>query len=373
MKGHTLRHGKGWSHVVELGRDPVTGKRRQRWTSGFATEREALKDLRARLVIMDAGDDAFPAEITVASWSVAWLRHLETADKVRPRTRHSYGQLVRDHVLPLIGAMPMRRVKAAHVQSVLDAMTDAGRAPRTVSHCRAALSGMFRHATKMQVVPSNPVRDSEAPNNTRPTLRTPTAAELRAIIETARGTPWEVPVLLAATTGARRGEVLGLKWNAVDFDRGRLAITESLQRVRGETVYMSPKTPSGVRTVPLTAATVARLRQHRAEQAQRLLSLGVRQTDETPVCDRGDGTPCDPDSFTHAASRIATAAGVDGVRLHDLRHAVATLLAAERSPVELTSRMLGHSDVAFTLRVYTHPTDDLLDEVGGIIGGALSG
>jgi integrase len=235
------------------------------------------------------------------------------------------------------------------------------------------MSAMFSHAVRMQVVASNVVRATQAPAKRDPKLRVPTAEELQRIIEAAKNTRWEIPVLLSATTGARRGEVLGLRWANVDLDRGRARIDEALQRQSGRLVYLPPKTDRGKRSVPLTTDVMARLRTHRTDQAKRLLALGVRQTNETPVCDRGDGEPIDPSTYGHAFIRIARDSGFAGVRLHDLRHAVATMLAERRNAPELTSKMLGHASVGFTLTTYTHPTDDEMDGVAKLLDQALGG
>jgi len=154
------------------------------------------------------------------------------------------------------------------------------------------------------------------------------------------------------------------------FD-ARLVVGSSLQRVNKEWQFVPPKTSHGVRSVPLLPQVVDRLRKHRAEQAQRLLRLGIRVSDEQVVCDRGDEAPIDPSTYTHAASRIITSAGVPGARLHDLRHAVATALAASRNRPEVTSKLLGHASVGFTLSTYTHVTDDDLDVVTQKLGQVL--
>ncbi len=362
MQGHVRRRGKKWAIVIELDRDPAAGRRRQKWVSGFATERDAQREERVRLSALDRGDDPFPTEVTVGEWIGTWLDHLRSSGRVRPRTIKNYEQLCRDHVTPRIGKLSMRKAKAAHVQSVLDAMTAAGKSPRTVEHARAALSGCFQHALAMDILASNVVRATKAPRKSPKTLRTPTGAELAAIARAAQGTTWEIPMLLATTTGARRSEVLGLRWGSVDLDGRRALIVESVQRVGGALVRTAPKTARGLRAVPLLPQVVERLRAHRVAQAERLLALGIRQDDETPVCDRGDGTPCDPSSFTHAARRIAEQTGVEGVRLHDMRHGVATVLAAQGLAPEVTSAMLGHATVGFTLTTYTHVRDDRLDE-----------
>lgn len=278
---------------------------------------------------------------------------------------------MRDHVLPQLGSMQLRKVRPGHVQSVLDEMTRNGRAGRTVSHARAAMSSAFTSAVRWQLVAINPVRVTEAPAKRVLDLRVPTAIELGVLMDAARGTIWEVPMVLAATTGARRGEIAGLRWGNVDLDRGRIRIVESLQRVNRELVYAPPKTPRAVRGIPIPGWLVEALRRHRADQAQRLLALGIRVTDEHPVADRGDGEPLDPSTFTHAVSRIATGAGLEGVRLHDLRHAVATILAATGSSPAITSKILGPASVAFTLQTYTHPDEEELDRAGAALERAL--
>ena len=372
MRGHVRKRGSGWAIVVELEPDPASGKRRQKWVSGFRTKAIAERELRRRLRLLDEGEDAFPDEMSVEAFVLErWLPHLETQGRLRAGTIRNYRQLMRDHILPRLGHMQLRKVRPGHLQEVLDEMTRNGRAGRTVSHARAAMSSAFTSAVRWQLVSINPVRATEAPAKKVLDLRVPSAAELLTLMEAARGTVWEVPIMLAATTGARRGEIAGLRWGNVDLERGRIRIVEALQRVNRELVYASPKTPRAVRSIPIPGWMTEALRRHRAEQAQRLLALGIRVGDQHPVADRGDGEPLDPSTFTHAVSRIATAAGLEGVRLHDLRHAVATILAATGSSPAITSKILGHASVAFTLQTYTHPDEEELDRAAAAFERAL--
>jgi integrase len=352
---------------------PPALERRQKWVGGFPTVAAAKRSRAEALVKLHKGDDAFPDKMTLTQFvNDGWLPHLETQGRVRIRTVRSYRQLMRDHVLPVIGTMELHKVRPAHVQGVLDAMTNNDKAPRTVSHARACVSACFGHAVRMQLVSINPVSGTQAPKKPELELRIPTAQELRKIIETAKSTPWEVPVLLSATTGARRGEVLGLRWRNVDLEAGRARVVEQVQRVGGKLDFVAPKTERAKRTVPLQPEVVAKLRKHRIEQAWRLRSYGLDVSNDHVVCDRGDGQPIDPSTYTHAVSRIAAEAGCPGVRLHDLRHGVATVLASSGNRPELTSKLLGHATVAFTLQTYTHPSDDEMDEVAEILGKAIA-
>jgi integrase len=376
VNGHVRKHGKGWVHVIDLGRDPATGKRRQKWTRGFADKRAAQKDLRAKLTQLDAGNDPFPESLTVSTFADQWIEHLTTQGKVRDGTSAAYRQLVRLHAEPVIGEMEIRKVRPAHIQAVLDGMTRAGKAARTVAHCRAAMSSMFKLAVRLEVVTSNPVRDSEAPKKSRPNLTTPTASDLSRLIAAADGTPYELPVLLSCRTGARRGEVAGLRWQDVDLDEGTARITSTIQKdpTTRVLVRLDPKTARSRRTIHLDSVTVARLRQHRADQRERLLAIGVRVTGETPVCDDGHGGLLDIDRYSKEWPKITARAGVPaGIRLHDARHGVATVLAEANVPTELIAAQLGHADEGFTLRTYVHASNDRLRTVANVIGDALSG
>jgi Phage integrase, N-terminal SAM-like domain len=198
--------------------DP-TPLRKMKFVGGFPTKATASKAMRAALVKLDTGSDPFPEKITLNEFvSQTWLPHLETQGRLRTDSIRNYRQMMRDHVLPRLGAIEMAKLRPAHAQAVLNEMTESGLSPRTVAHARTTMSASFQHALRLQIITINPIRATEAPARVKPDLRTPTALELRAIIDKAKGTHWEIPILLSATTGARRGEVLGLRWRNVDLD-----------------------------------------------------------------------------------------------------------------------------------------------------------
>jgi integrase len=137
----------------------------------------------------------------------------------RPNARLAL-RLIRTYALPSLGGLRVDRVRPAHVEAILDAATAKGLAPRTVRQVRAALSSAFSTAARWGLVAVNPVRATTSPTPAKPDLVTPTAAQLRGIADAAEGTPWAVPVLLAATTGCRQGEALALRW--ANVSRGDL-------------------------------------------------------------------------------------------------------------------------------------------------------
>jgi integrase len=251
------------------------------------------------------------------------------------------------------------------LQRIVDTTVAEGVVP---SQVRAVLSAMFGQAVRWQLVATNPAKATTAPSRERPALTVPDAQHLRELVEVARGTQWEVPMLLACSTGMRRSEVLGVSWQAVDLDAGTLRVDQTLQLVDGRLVIADVKTARSRRTIPLSPPVVARLRQHRTEQLRARLALGATN-DLDLVCTTPDGQPVSPNSFSNAAVRLGAKVGLEGMRLHDVRHGVATALAKAGVRPEVTSAILGHSSVGFTLTAYTHPdAEQLRAATAGLAG-----
>lgn len=387
MTGHVRRRGKGWVYVLDLGRQAartcddcrrrhwielegeepsrcskcggslgsVREERRQKWSGQHPTKAEAARELRKVQGVLDAGGDPFPETITVREFAARWLDH-KASSGVRPRSLNRYKGLVGRHVLPVIGSMRLDRVKVGHIRGVLDKATASGLAPRSVQHVRAVMSGLFGTAVSWELIPVNPVKATETASVPRPELEVPTAAQAMAVLEAAKGTQWATPLLLAIATGARRSEVLGLKWSEVDLDRRRVQIVRNLQRVPGEGLrFFEPKSARSRRLIILPPFAVAPLKAWKADQARRRLTLGAAWNDFDVVCERGDGQPLDPDSFSHAVKRLMAKAGLPkATRLHDLRHGLATALLEEGVDVAVVSAVLGHSSPGFTMAVYQH-------------------
>ncbi len=402
MKGHVRKRGKGWAYVVDAGAHPAQRcgecgrrtwvererlaelcacggslgearpERRQHWQSGFDTRKKAEAELRQFLTRLDAGQDPFPEQITLRAFADRWMEHVES--RIRPRTAYSYRQILRDHLLPAMGDLRLDRIRPAHVQHALDQIAAAGLAPRTVVKARGVLGGLMRSAQAWGLVVANPVQAVRPPKPERPRLDVPTSEQLMELVLAARGSTWEAPMLLAVATGARRSEVLGASWADVDLEAGKLRITRGLQRVNGELVFTQPKTDRARREIGLPRFALEPLRQYRAAQVARRLALGPAWVDLDLVCDRGDGAPIHPDSFTHAFKKLAAKVGIPaGARLHDTRHGVATALLAQGLHPAITSASLGHASPAFTMSTYQHVLDGMGAQAAAALDAALGG
>jgi integrase len=225
----------------------------------------------------------------------------------------------------------------------------------------------------------NPVSLVEPPSQNEISVekRVPSPDQVGALIAASKGDVWEVPILLSATTGARRSEVLGARWADVDLDAGVLRVTRGLHWIpieggKRELRFLDPKSDKARRSVPLLPVVAERLRQHRTEQLQRRMKAGSAWHDSDLVCDRGDGRAMDPDAMTKAFKRLARKAGLHpSTRLHDLRHAVITYLGQKGLHPKIVSTIAGHSDPAFTMRVYQRAWDEGVDEARMALGGVF--
>ena len=405
-KGHVNRRSAGWVYVidlpgaqaqrcetcnkrawVELGR-PVEictcgaslgnphAERRQISRSGFRTRKEAEFALRSFQADLDKGANPLPATTTVSEWAMQWLAS-ERVKALRSSTRRRYEQLMRDWIIPELGSIEARQVRARHVRLMLE-QAGAQMAPASVTQLRSVLSSMMASALEAELIDANPVAGVRRPKVDRPDLAVPTAEDLGRLMTAANNTTWAVPVLVSCTTGLRRGEVLGLRWKDIDLENGRLRVAKALQSVRdpeGTTALrlVDPKTDRSRRTVALPKITIERLRLAKREQAERRLQAGAAWHDLDLACDSGDRSPFHPDAFGKATKRLMAEAGLDPkTRLHDCRHAVATIMLQQGVHPAVASAMLGHSSVAFTMDTYQHVNDQMADQAADAIDDAFA-
>src|SRR5262249_36743345 len=219
-------------------------------------------------------------------------------------------------------------------------------------------------AVELQVIPRNPtaILRRRLPKLERREMRTLSPEQSRTVLGELRGTPHYWPVLLALSTGGRRGEILALRWRNFDLDRSIVRITESIS----PKLVIGPTKSGKRRVVTLPAGTVQELRRWRREQAEQLLRLGVRQDGDTMVCTWPDGSTVTPESTGHFCKRLFKRLGLP-VHFHSLRHTHATQLLIAGVHPKVVQERLGHATVAMTLDVYSHVTEKLHDDAAAKI------
>lgn len=394
MKGHVRKRGSRWAVVVDLGRDPATGRRLRRWHSGYTSKHEA-EEARVRILHrLGRGEYVEPSKLTVREFLIEqWLPAAEPS--LRRSTFESYSRNVRLHIAPDpagaeqgvgIGHVRLQALTPATLTAFYGDRLRRGRqnpkrrgeplSPRSVRYMHAIVHRALRDALRWGLLVRNPADLAEPPSHhaTKPAApKTWTADELRAFLAHVSSEPLYPLWVLYATTGVRRGEALGLHWTDVDLDSAYASIRESSVSVAYRVEASEPKTAKGRRALALDAATVAALRAHRATQAEGRLALGAGYQDEALVFARADGTPLHPEAVSEAFARAVKAAGLRRIRLHDLRHTWATLALQAGVNPKVVSDRLGHATVSFTLDTYSHVMPGLQEEAAMTVAALVLG
>lgn len=363
MPGHITKRSKNsWAVVVDMGRDPLTGKRRQVWRSVKGTKKDA-EALLLQLQNQKAnGVDVLPGRVTVAEYLAKWLETYARPNTA-PKTFRRYEQLIRVHIVPVVGGIPLGKLRPLHIQQVYQNVQDKGRSARTALHCHRVLRHALQQAVKWQLLTTNPADAAEAPRPTRYEMRALDASEVRRLLTEADQTPFGTLVHLAVATGLRQGEILGLRWQDVDLDNGIVRVRQTCQWLSKEGfIFRQPKTYRSSRPVALSPDAVERLKQHRVLQVEERLAAGSAYQTNDLVFSNGLGEPIHPSNLRKAWLEIVEQAQLGHLRFHDLRHTHASLLLEQGVHPKIVSERLGHSTVGITLDVYSHVTPSLQAE-----------
>jgi integrase len=391
MRGSVIKKGDRWYVKIELDVDPATGRRRQKWHSGYNTKREAERARIDLLSKFDRGEYVEPTHQTVAAFMADWLRAIEPT--IRPSTFESYERNVRNHVIAHIGSNRLTKVDAGVLNGLYALLLSSGRRPSSrsgtgyepevvdralalradgLNYIHTIVHRAFKDAVRWGRLARNPADSSDPPHGGQKSdgIHAWDAATLRSFLDDsrARGDRLHGLWVLLATTGMRRGEALGLRWRDVDLDASRVRIVQTLTQTRGVASISEPKTARGRRPISLDKATVAVLREHRKQMLKERLLVGPDFNDAGFVFHQPDGSRPKPDAVSATFLRRVESSGAERITLHGLRHTWATLALEKGIHPRVVQERLGHSTIAITLGIYSHVSPTLHDEAAELIG-----
>ena len=364
MRGHIVQRGKRYYAVVYEGTDPATGKRIRRWYAAGETRRSAEKLLTEIVKRVHDGDYRAPDRITLGDYlTERWLPTKRA--QLRRSTFDSYRRNVENHVLPRIGDVALQKLTPEdldefYAKLLVDGKLNGDRgglSVKTVRYIHGILRKALADAQRKGSVNRNvadladPPKLSSVPKRQ---MKVWTADQLREFLTTIEDHRLYPAFFLAASTGMRRGEILGIRWEDIDLEGKRLSVRQAVLNVAYKIEISDVKTATSRRTVDLDPRTVTVLKAWRKAQLKERLALGLRPKDDSLVFAEPDGTPLHPDPYRLTFNRLVAGAGVPRIRLHDLRHTHATILLKAGVPAKVVSERLGHSNVAFTMSVYQH-------------------
>jgi integrase len=360
-RGHIQQRSPGSFRLrYTLGKDPVTGKRRIATTTIRGTRKDAERELTRLLRALDTEEHVDPTRMTLRQWLETWLGTVQA--EISPKAHERYSEIVRCYLLPALGTIRVQKLAPTKIQETYNALhrrNGEPLSPSTRRYVHIILKAALTRAVEQNVLARNPADVVRPPQIERTEITTHTVEQSAHLLELIKHMHVYWPILLALTTGMRRGEILAIRWKNIDLDRGVARVVQSLEQTKEGLRFKDAKTHRN-RAINLPPFVVEELHRFKRRQAEQLLRVGVRQTGETLVCCREDGEPKKPRSLTHEFSHlIARLPDLPRLRFHDLRHSHATQLLADGVHPKIAQERLGHSTITTTMDLYSHVTDTM--------------
>jgi integrase len=320
---------------------------------------------------------------TVATLCHEWLAHASSS--FSPKTIEVTKMYIEDPIIPVLGAIPVSKLTPNDLDRFYRQLLEVGRsrgpyAPATIKRVHGIIRRALTQGVRWGWITHNPAIDASPPRVPMKELKPPDPEQVVRLFRHAQDADPELAtfILLAASSGARRGELLALRWSDIDLERGKMSIERGIVRVDDLLIEQGTKTHQS-RRISLDAGTVSALKAHheRAIQRAALAKSDVASTGFVFSHSADGSTPWHPDSTSRAFRKTCEHVGISGVRLHDLRHYVATRLLSAGVDVRTVAGRLGHRNPSTTLNVYSHfvpETDqDAANALGRIFEDAVQG
>ena len=360
-----------WEGRYTAGHDPATGKQIFKSVLG-KTQAEVKEKLKKALVEAGQIDFTKSGKHTVGTWMDEWFENVAKI-KVRPSSHQTYRGYIDNHIKPNIGNIPLEKLTTMDLQKLYRTLLTKGRVDRieaekqprglsakTVRNINQVISSALDLAVAQKIIPSNPTDACELPKVEHREMQTIPEEQLQAFLAEAKATGVYEMYYIELATGLRRGELLGLKWQDIDWKNAIIKVRRQIARVDDQIVEAPLKTKNSYRTVTISPQAIEVLKQQKAK------------THDQYVFPSPNGGPISPDSVNNMLKRVLARAGIPKVRFHDLRHTFATIALQNGVDIKTVSGMLGHFSAGFTLDTYAHVTTAAQKEAAQTMGNVLS-
>jgi integrase len=322
--GFARKRGSTWTAYFYVPGE--TGERKQRSRGGFRTKADAQRHVSQVIHTLQTGDYVERTSLTVTDYLLQrWLPLVENS--LRPTTFDSYQRMLRLHIIPTIGGIKLQNLRAEHLDQLYADLLQSGRhagpgglAPKTVRYIHNTMHKALKDAERKGLVPRNVATLADPPKQRQSgskEMKTWTPEELRVFLAAFAGHRLEAAYILAATTGMRRGEVLGVRWGDLDVDHQRLAVRQTVLSVNYRITFGTPKTARGRRVIALDPTTVTALLAHRQRQEAERADMAGCFDDNDLIFAKIDGSPVHPDFFSQCFDRTVAKLPIPRIRLHD--------------------------------------------------------
>ena len=361
-----------WAACISV--DTAEGRKRKYFYG--KTRKEVQEKLAAALHDRQQGTLVTAPSQTVEHFLADWLENSQR-HSVRPRTYERYEELVRLHIVPVLGKHQLQKLSAQHLRAFYTRKLDEGLSPTTVTHFHNVLHKALKDAERWGLVARNVCKLVSPPRRVRFEIKPLALAQVHNLLEAVKGDDMEALFHLALATGMRRGEVMGLKWQDIDFAKGTLQVRRILSRVPSKLpgkgyVEAEPKTQKSRRSIVIAPFALEALKQHRVRQLEAKLKAGPAWEEHDYVFCTSIGTHLNPTrDILDPLKRLLKKADLPNIRFHDLRHSAATLLLSVGVHPKVVQEILGHSQISMTLDVYSHVLPTMQQEAMSKLNDAM--
>lgn len=366
----------GWRGGITVGLKP-NGEQDRIWVTG-KTQAEVQEKLRALKADMHTGMLADTEGLTVEGYLARWIAFKERGG-IKPNTLQSYRDTIRRYITPKLGKVKLDKLRPLDIEQMMTQLHQEGKSDSLATYTLRVLKMALKQAVMWQMLPRNVAEAVRPPKVELKEMEVWTPQEVAGFLDATQAHRLHAAFYLALMTGMRRGELMGLKWEDVDLEKRRLTVRNNLVEVQGEgvagktqqgkatvssrrAVLSTPKTKNSRRTIVLSPGTVSKLQEHKARQDIEKAAAAEAWHEQGFVFANPLGHPTNPDVLSNAYDCLVKRSGIRRIRFHDLRHTAASLMISRGIPPKTVSERLGHADVAFTLRTYTHLYDEQREE-----------
>jgi integrase len=346
---------RGDSYRVFVSYKDTDGHRRH--ATGTAHSITEAKKLKTQLQTRADTRTLTQPKGNLAEYLNRWCK--DYANNLSPTTLTGYQSIIRYHITPAIGSLPLRNLSPEHLQRYYTDKIKTGLSTTTVRHHHTMLHRALKQAVQWGLLSRNPADMVTPPRNRRNEMHTLNESQVTTILNKAPDT-YHCLFYLALQTGLRRGELLAIRWSDVNLDMAEMSISRSaFQMPGGKVEFKTVKTARSRRMIALSPQTCVALRHYLDNQMEIRARLGIPFKNDALVFSHLDGSPLKGNSVWAAWHKMLITMGITGIRFHDIRHTMATAMLQAGVHPKIVQERLGHASISTTLDIYSHVSPGL--------------
>lgn len=358
----TKRSDGRWQAQYVSGRDPKTGKLTRHTIYG-KTKQEVAEKLRAATSKIDNGTFQEPRKLTVEEYAKEYMENYVSA--LAPLTQVAYEKNLRIHILPALGKKKITELTRREVQSFISSLGNKGKnlAPKTIRMIHGTLHALLAAAKRDEIVMRNVSDDCTLPRITQTRAKAITTVQLKPFLEAIKQDKFYYVFFLGIFSGQREAEILGLRWDDIEWDTDSIVVRQQLQivpKTKPAQYKLVPPKENKQRRIVLAKSTMEILRRQRTKQQKQKLRAGALWDNEYDLVFTNEfGKPLHHFAVYDHLKRILKECGMEGYTFHSLRHSFATISLENGDDIKTVQENLGHHAASFTLKTYAHISDQM--------------